>query len=106
MPIVMRSTCSVTSPTASPSSCRPERSVASPQLPVDTGDNDRSSSCCELATPRNGARKDMSAPATSGAELTRESGDLGTPIFEPYIPDKAELRELTWPAVVMGSLLG
>jgi putative OPT family oligopeptide transporter len=27
-------------------------------------------------------------------------------MFQPYVADKAELPELTWPAVVMGSLLG
>ena len=48
----------------------------------------------------------MAAPATSGDETFRPSGDPGTPAFQPYIPDKAELPELTWPAVVLGSLLG
>ena len=28
------------------------------------------------------------------------------PGFQPYIPDKAELPELTWPPVLLGSLLG
>jgi putative OPT family oligopeptide transporter len=37
----------------------------------------------------------MSTPATNGEET-----------FQPYIPAKAELPELTWSAVIMGSLLG
>jgi putative OPT family oligopeptide transporter len=37
----------------------------------------------------------MSTPATNGDET-----------FQPYIPAKAELPELTWSAVIMGSLLG
>jgi putative OPT family oligopeptide transporter len=37
----------------------------------------------------------MSAPATYGEET-----------FQPYIPAKAELPELTWSAVLLGSLLG
>jgi putative OPT family oligopeptide transporter len=37
----------------------------------------------------------MSPPATNGEET-----------FQPYIPAKAELPELTWSAVIMGSLLG
>ena len=37
----------------------------------------------------------MSTPATNGDET-----------FQPYIPAKAELPELTWSAVLMGSLLG
>src|SRR6516165_4201652 len=48
----------------------------------------------------------MSVSATSGVEGSREPGDLGVPVFQPYVADKAELPELTWPAVVMGSLLG
>jgi putative OPT family oligopeptide transporter len=48
----------------------------------------------------------MAAPATSGDETFRPSGDSGTPSFQPYIPDKAELPELTWAPVVVGSLLG
>ena len=43
----------------------------------------------------DGASKDMSAPATNSEET-----------FQPYIPAKAELPELTLSAVVMGSLLG
>src|SRR5262245_2479657 len=48
----------------------------------------------------------MSAPAIPGAESTRESGDGGSPAFQSYIPEETELPELTWPAVVMGTLLG
>src|SRR5262249_14329630 len=54
----------------------------------------------------DGARNAMSASATSAAEPTREPGHFQTPPFQRYVPDKAQLRELTWPAVVMGSLLG
>src|SRR5262249_26141259 len=48
----------------------------------------------------------MSDSAASGGLWTREPADLGGPVFQPYVADKAELPELTWPAVVMGSLLG
>ena len=48
----------------------------------------------------------MAAPATPGDETTRPSGSSDTPSFQPYIPDKAELPELTWAPVVVGSLLG
>ncbi len=48
----------------------------------------------------------MAAPATPGDDTIRPLGDSSTPSFQPYIPDKAELPELTWPPVVVGSLLG
>ncbi len=48
----------------------------------------------------------MSAPASSIAETPRQPGGDGEIGFRPYVADKAQLRELTWPAVALGSLLG
>src|SRR4051812_21032238 len=48
----------------------------------------------------------MAASPPTVADSPRESGDFESPSFQPYVPDAAELRELTLPAVVMGSLLG
>ncbi len=45
----------------------------------------------------------MSATASSVAETP---GDPGTSTFQPYIPDRANLPELTISAVLLGSLLG
>ena len=48
----------------------------------------------------------MSTATIPGDELNGRSSPVETSGFQPYVPDKAELPELTWPAVVMGSLLG
>ncbi|MFI5457994.1 MAG: OPT family oligopeptide transporter [Isosphaerales bacterium] len=48
----------------------------------------------------------MSAPSSTVSGSAWEPGDDGKAGFQPYVPAKAELRELTWPAVVLGSLLG
>jgi len=48
----------------------------------------------------------MSAPASAVSDSAWEPGDVGKTGFQPYVPAKAQLRELTWPAVVLGSLLG
>jgi putative OPT family oligopeptide transporter len=48
----------------------------------------------------------MSVSPHTLAESARKPGDPGENGFQPYIPDKADLKELTWPAVVLGSLLG
>ena len=49
----------------------------------------------------------MSAPAPSVARSSSESKDSGsTRRFSPYVPESADLPELTWLPVIMGSLLG
>src|SRR5208282_5318631 len=48
----------------------------------------------------------MSAPAPALTESVGEPGYPDLAGFQPYISPKDNLRELTWPAVVMGSLLG
>jgi len=48
----------------------------------------------------------MSAPATELTESLEAPGHPGQAGFQPYIPAKSDLPELTWPAVVIGSLLG
>ena len=48
----------------------------------------------------------MSAPASTAAAVDLEPGEPGKTAFQPYIPDKAQLPELTFSAVVLGSLLG
>jgi putative OPT family oligopeptide transporter len=48
----------------------------------------------------------MSTATIPGDELQGPASHLETPGFQPYIPDKADLPELTWAPVVMGSLLG
>jgi putative OPT family oligopeptide transporter len=48
----------------------------------------------------------MSTATIPGDELTGPSSAPETPGFQPYVPDKAELPELTLGPVVMGSLLG
>src|SRR5262245_3637379 len=48
----------------------------------------------------------MSVSSQPFPELAQQSGDSSQNGFQPYIPDKAELPELTIPAVVLGSLLG
>ncbi len=48
----------------------------------------------------------MSAPAPALTESFGEPGHPDQAGFQPYIPPKADLPELTWPAVLMGSLLG
>jgi len=48
----------------------------------------------------------MSAPAPSVLQSSRESNEPGMTDFRPYIPDSADLPELTWSAVFLGSVLG
>jgi putative OPT family oligopeptide transporter len=48
----------------------------------------------------------MSAPAHPAAQSPDHAGDAGKAVFQPYIPDKAQLPELTVSAVVLGSILG
>jgi putative OPT family oligopeptide transporter len=48
----------------------------------------------------------MAAPASLRAESAAEPGGPGKTGFEPYVSDKAELPELTFSAVLLGSLLG
>ncbi len=48
----------------------------------------------------------MSASVHSAAESPRDAGKPGKDPFEPYVPDKAQLHELTISAVVLGSILG
>ncbi len=48
----------------------------------------------------------MSTATLPGDELTGPSSAPETPGFQPYVPDKADLPELTLGPVVMGSLLG
>ncbi len=48
----------------------------------------------------------MSASTPSDSQSSRDSKGSGTPEFHPYIPDSAELPELTWLPVIVGSLLG
>jgi putative OPT family oligopeptide transporter len=47
----------------------------------------------------------MSTATIPDDELTGHASHE-TPGFQPYVADKANLPELTWPAVAMGSLLG
>jgi putative OPT family oligopeptide transporter len=48
----------------------------------------------------------MSAPASAATASTLSSGEPGTTAFQPYIPASAQLPELTFSAVALGSLLG
>ncbi len=48
----------------------------------------------------------MSATAPALTESFGEPGDSEQAGVQPYIPANSDLPELTWPAVVMGSLLG
>jgi putative OPT family oligopeptide transporter len=48
----------------------------------------------------------MSAPVVSVAESPREPGDQGKNVFDPYVPAKADLKELTFSAVALGTILG
>jgi putative OPT family oligopeptide transporter len=48
----------------------------------------------------------MSAPAHSAAPLPPLEGELGEDGFHPYVPAKAQLPELTFSAVALGSILG
>jgi putative OPT family oligopeptide transporter len=48
----------------------------------------------------------MSAPAHSAAPLPPVEGELGEDGFHPYVPAKAQLPELTFSAVALGSILG
>src|SRR3954451_16372056 len=49
--------------------------------------------------------KEMSAPSLSASELSADPNG-SDPDFQPYVPDKATIPELTWPAVTLGALLG
>src|SRR5262249_44503019 len=53
-----------------------------------------------------GAPRDMSTATIPGDELTGPSSGPEAPGFQPYVPDKSELPELTWTPVLLGSLLG
>jgi putative OPT family oligopeptide transporter len=48
----------------------------------------------------------MSVSSHSVVEPAPERGEPGESVFKPYVPAKANLHELTWPAVLLGSLLG
>ena len=48
----------------------------------------------------------MSAPASTATAPTLSSGEPGTTAFQPYVPASAQLPELTFSAVALGSLLG
>jgi putative OPT family oligopeptide transporter len=48
----------------------------------------------------------MSAPARAVAESPGAPFDRGKTAFQPYIRDEKLLSELTWSAVILGSLLG
>jgi putative OPT family oligopeptide transporter len=48
----------------------------------------------------------MTTATLPGDELEGTSGRPEAPGFRPYVPDKAAMPELTWPAVVLGSVLG
>src|SRR5690348_13911123 len=39
-------------------------------------------------------------------EAAPKPGVSGEPEFKPYVPDEARLHEFTWPAVLVGALLG
>ena len=55
----------------------------------------------------DGAPKDMSTATIPGDDLTGPSSRPEAPAgFQPYVPDKANLPELTLGPVVVGSLLG
>jgi putative OPT family oligopeptide transporter len=45
----------------------------------------------------------MAAPTKEIPPLPREDAP---PPYQPYVPDNVELPELTWPAVIVGALLG
>jgi putative OPT family oligopeptide transporter len=60
------------------------------------------------ATPtRNAQRRSpvMSVQTPLDAEAQRNDAS-GPPAFRPYVPDSAQMPELTWPAVLLGSVLG
>ena len=48
----------------------------------------------------------MSASAHPGSQSPGDTGQPGIDTFQPYIPDKAQLHELTFSAVALGSILG
>jgi putative OPT family oligopeptide transporter len=48
----------------------------------------------------------MSASVHSAAQSPGDAGKPGNDAFQPYVPDKASLPELTFSAVALGSLLG
>ena len=48
----------------------------------------------------------MSASVHSASQSPGDTGKPGTDTFQPYIPDKAQLHELTFSAVALGSILG
>src|SRR5262249_31031341 len=53
-----------------------------------------------------GAPRDMSTATIPGHWLTGPSRGPDATGFQPDVPDKAELPELTWTPVLLGSLLG
>jgi len=48
----------------------------------------------------------MAAPAHTLAESTGDTGEPGKTAFQPYVPAKTQLHELTFSAVALGSILG
>jgi putative OPT family oligopeptide transporter len=48
----------------------------------------------------------MTTATLPGDELEGASSRHEVPGFRPYVPDKAAMPELTWPAVALGSVLG
>ena len=48
----------------------------------------------------------MSASVHTAAQSSGDIGKPGKDAFQPYIPDKAQLPELTFSAVALGSILG
>src|SRR5438128_121433 len=52
-----------------------------------------------------GVTETPSGTPSAGIQTTPSSAGEGTG-FQPYIPDSADLPEFTWPAVVVGAILG
>jgi len=48
----------------------------------------------------------MAAPSTTEKKTSTPSSSASPPNYKPYVPDSANLPELTWPAVLAGVLLG
>ncbi|HEV3167901.1 MAG TPA: oligopeptide transporter, OPT family [Isosphaeraceae bacterium] len=48
----------------------------------------------------------MSVHSPTADEAKRDEPPSGVPGHRPYVPDSARIPELTWPAVVLGSVLG
>ena len=45
----------------------------------------------------------MAEPVTQNASPPAEEAPAG---FQPYVPDKVQMPEFTWPAVIVGAVLG